>query len=132
MIPPLPDSVPSSTPSAPNLPRRHCMRHSQREPVAKCLGCGGALCRECVSQHDGKIYCVHCLAKLRQPATAPAATGRRWWPILRSAAETVLAVMVVWGIFYGIGAIAVRIPSEFHEGTMWQELVADEDEERYP
>lgn len=132
MIPPLPESTPTAPTqlSAPARGRR-CMRHSEREPVAKCLACGGSLCRECVALHEGKIYCARCLGNLLKAEEAPAAKRNPLWPVLRRGGGTLLAVVVAWWLFYGIAAVAVRIPTELHEGTIWADVMAAEGEDEF-
>jgi hypothetical protein len=58
------------------------------------------------------------LAKLGTPSIA-----RRFHLAgIVKAVQVVAGVLVVWGVFYGIGRLLSIIPSAFHEGTMWRKV----------
>lgn len=44
-----------------NLRRNRCFNHQSREAVARCPGCNNDFCRECITEHGGKMLCVNCL-----------------------------------------------------------------------
>lgn len=93
-----------------------CVQHPSREAVARCPHCQGHFCRECVVEHDGQVLCTACLARL------PAEVASRAGAIARTArfAMTVAAAAAAWLFFYWIGATLVRIPPEYHEGSVWR------------
>ena len=83
--------------------------------MARCPVCRNAYCRECVTEHEGRVLCAACLAKL---VDAGSATRRR---VLR-AASAVLPVMglaLAWMFFYGIARALMLIPASVHDGTIW-------------
>jgi hypothetical protein len=47
-----------------------CWNHETREAVCRCPECGRSFCRECVAEHEQRLLCTACLAKLRLPAQA--------------------------------------------------------------
>lgn len=98
---------------------RKCVRHTEREAVARCPSCGGDFCRECIVEHDGRVLCANCLAKTltaSDAAKAPVAWSRR----SGDAAVTLACVLLLWIAFYGFGQFLKAIPPRVHEGTVWR------------
>jgi hypothetical protein len=101
------------------LHARRCVRHPTREAAARCPGCGEFFCRECVVEHDGKLLCSTCIAR------RVAATGRRAERLaaVRRFASAGGGVLALWIVFYWVGALLLKIPPDFHDGTIWKKLV---------
>jgi len=106
-----------------------CWHHTAREAVARCPECGRSFCRECVVEHGARIICADCLAKLSAATNKP----RRSWSfasVWRSSAA-VLGLILVWFTFFATGRLLLSIPSEWHEGSVWQrtfyQLVEEEE-----
>ena len=119
-------NAPLLPPEKPNraaspLRARRCVRHPAREAAARCPSCGGFFCRECVVEHEGRVLCADCLARV---ATKTERQRRRWKSAGR-VASTVLAGAVAWASFYALGWLLLKIPPSFHEGTIWK-TAADE------
>jgi len=95
-----------------------CFNHRHREAVARCPQCGRFFCRECVTEHGDRVICAGCLRKIAAPRRkiVPRLTG--FVTLLQFAA----GVMVLWLFFYYIGQALLRLPSSFHEGTLWRDL----------
>ena len=102
-----------------SLVHQRCFNHVQRESVARCPECGHYFCRECITEHDDRVICAACLAKI---ARAPQ-LRRRTLAGLGRAAACLLGVIAIWFFFYLVGEELLAIPSSFHEGTMWQSPV---------
>ena len=101
------------------LVHQRCYRHRRREAVAHCLSCERYFCRECVTEHRGRLLCSDCLAI--EAETVSAADGKRalaFW-ILQFAGGSV----VIWFFFYLVGYLLLSIPSTFHEGTIWKQAM---------
>jgi hypothetical protein len=99
-----------------NLLHQRCFNHAAREAVARCPECGRFFCRECITEHDDRVVCSACLKKL---AKLPLA--RR--PALVNAfrfVQCVAALVLAWFFFFLIGNGLLKIPTSFHEGTLWQ------------
>jgi len=81
--------------------------------VARCPGCGRFFCRECVSEHEDRMICASCLAKI---TGAPA---RRKAGLIRIArfAQFGLGFLMIWLFFYFLGKGLLEIPSAFHKTT---------------
>lgn len=105
------------------LAARKCVRHTEREAVARCPSCGGDFCRECIVEHGGRVLCAACLAK-ETPAEKTATPRSR--AIIRGAADTVVTaacVLTLWVAFYAFGQFLKTLPAALHEGTVWRKIV---------
>lgn len=103
------------------LTAHRCLNHGEREAAARCPQCRQFFCRECVTEHEGRVLCAGCLARL----TAPAATAKRGFGWLLNPVWAVTGVFVAWLCFYALGSVLLALPSEWHEGTLWQRLQAE-------
>ena len=88
-----------------SLARQRCFHHETREAVSRCMGCSRAYCRECVAEHDEKLYCASCLAKLK-----PAARARGRLPSLVGWLAPVAGFFLVWLFFQAIAQVLLLIP----------------------
>src|SRR4029434_10077323 len=91
---------------------QRCWNHGTREAIARCPECGRSYCRECVVEHEDRIICNSCLAKLTQAAAKPARTWS-FRPVLRSGAAFV-GILVAWIIFFSLGRLMLAIPDDWH------------------
>jgi hypothetical protein len=100
----------------PSLIHQRCFNHAGREAVARCPACGHFFCRECVTEHDDKIICAGCLAKIaREPPTRRRGLG---W--VRRVALGLVGFIVAWFFFYILAQGLLQIPVESHENSVWQ------------
>lgn len=98
------------------LVHQRCQNHPAREAVSRCPSCKRFFCRECVIDHEGRLSCAGCLAKLSAPAASKRnLAGLRW------GAAALLGLLLGWMCFYYAGAAMARIPSDFR--------TADEEEQ---
>lgn len=93
-----------------------CFHHSDRESVARCPACRRSYCRECITEHEGRVLCARCLQQQLTPAEAPM-RSLAWLVRPLAVASGLLAA---WMLFYALGWIVLRMPSDVHEGTRWQ------------
>ena len=84
--------------------------------MARCPECGGFFCRECVSEHAGRVVCAKCLAELVGAPTRRAAV-KAW---LTLTVPYAAAFLFVWLCFYGLGQVLLVLPDAFHSGEVWQ------------
>jgi hypothetical protein len=97
------------------LARQVCLNHPVREAVARCVECHRFFCRECIAEHDGRLICASCLAKLARPA----ARSRAWPGLVRGLVKGAAGFLFAWILFYTIGNLLLQLPSTFHEDTFW-------------
>jgi len=100
------------------LHEQRCARHGEREAAARCPACGRFFCRECITEHDGRVLCSACLAA--QAAGAAAIRPRRFRPLAWSV--TCAALLALWLAYMCLGKLLLRIPADFHEGAFWKDI----------
>ena len=93
-----------------------CFNHATREAVARCPGCSRFYCRECVTEHDGRVMCAACLKKLAHTPLLRRPVIARLFQLTQCLACGVL----LWFFFYFIGETLASMPSKFHEGSLWK------------
>lgn len=115
-----PDAViPPPVPARAVAPRRRCVRHEEREAVARCVDCGGGFCRECVTEHEDRLYCAPCFA--RRATEAARRSGGVPWRRVRAIAFTAGSGFCLAAGFYLLGRALAAIPTNVHDGTVWKE-----------
>ena len=100
----------------PDLAQQRCCHHAEREAVARCPGCSGYFCRECISEHDRRVLCADCLRKL---ARVPLLQRRGFAGVIRIG-QFCLGLFLAWFCFYALGEALLALPDSFHEGTVWE------------
>ena len=95
-----------------------CFNHPTREAVARCPECGRTYCRECITDHDGRILCAACIQKLTAAKTTSFQKGG-WQNAVLLPVRLAVALFVAWVCFYAVGRMLLAIPSEFHSGAVW-------------
>ena len=97
------------------LREQRCRNHDDREASARCPACGGFFCRECVTEHEGRILCSACLARTTRPDATPT---RRFRPGPWLAG--IGGFGMLWLAIHMAGRLLLTIPAEVHEGTIWE------------
>lgn len=115
-------AIPPVMPGRASAPRRRCVRHDEREAVGRCTACGGAFCRECVTEHEDRLYCGPCFAQCvggdRTTRPKRRINWGRWKALVLTAGSVVCAVLC----FYWLGRVLAAVPADLHDGTIWKEL----------
>jgi hypothetical protein len=93
-----------------SLLNQRCFNHVNREAAARCPSCQRFYCRECVTEHEGRMMCANCVARLRAPQARRTSSSVVW------SMFSVVGVLMAWLIFYYLGMCLARIPSTFHGG----------------
>lgn len=78
---------------------QRCWNHEGREAVCRCPECARSFCRECVTEHHGRLLCAACLARLAH-RTEPQTQGRA---NLLAASLLFGGVLLAWLLFFGAG-----------------------------
>ena len=97
------------------LAAQRCSIHEGREAAARCPACKGYFCRECVTEHAGRMICARCVAREKDQEIA-AKQERFGW--LRYSAWTVGGLLLTWLVFYYAGVGLANLPSTFHGGSL--------------
>ena len=100
----------------PDLSQQRCLNHAAREAVARCPGCRRFFCRECITEHEDRVICAACLRKL---AHVPLLRRRGFAGLVRLG-QCVVGLVLAWFCFYLLGEQLLKLPTAFHEGTLWQ------------
>jgi hypothetical protein len=100
----------------PNLIHQRCFNHSVREAAARCPECGQFYCRECITEHDDRVICATCLAKV---ARQPLSTRPAFVAIIRTV-QLFVGMLTACLFFYMVGRALLSIDTSVHEGTIWK------------
>jgi hypothetical protein len=95
---------------------QRCFNHSAREAAARCPECRRFFCRECVAEHDDRIICASCLKKI----VAPGPAKSRSFSSVARCIQLAVGILVAWFFFFIIGETLLRIPTSFHDSSLWQ------------
>jgi hypothetical protein len=87
---------------------QRCFHHLDREAAARCLSCQRFYCRECVTEHEGRMICANCVSRLHMPSSKQGSGNVLW------TAGSTVGLLFAWLIFYYLGMGLARIPSTFH------------------
>jgi len=101
-----------------HLHQQQCLNHALREAVARCPECGHFYCRECIAEHEDRVICAVCLRKMLRREEKEKSPARAWFT---RATAFGLSLMIGWSAFYLVGRILSGIPTQFHDGTLWQQ-----------
>lgn len=99
-----------------SLAQARCYQHVSREAVARCPDCERFYCRECVTEHDGRMICRSCL-KLLLESENQQKVG--WFSTVGGSVFAIIGFIFGVGVFYLIGRLLLRIPSNFHNGIFF-------------
>ncbi|MGA2596933.1 MAG: rhomboid family protein [Bryobacteraceae bacterium] len=97
------------------LAQQRCFIHEFREAVARCPVCRNSFCRECVTEHQGRVVCTACLKQLHSTKGA----SQRKLLRLVSGVLPIAGLLLAWLVFYSAGRILTLIPADVHDGTAW-------------
>jgi hypothetical protein len=99
-----------------SIAQERCFNHGSREAVARCPKCERYFCRECVSEHEGRVICAFCLKRL-----SPEPVSRYPLAGLVRAAQILMGALLLWSAFYLLGRALLSLPASFHEIAIRQE-----------
>ena len=106
------------------LTRQRCTIHLEREAAARCPSCERFFCRECVTEHDGRLLCALCLRELFAAAHRPDPARGVWRKKLRAAGRAgalVGSALLAWLFFHMLGRNLAALPDEFHVDKIWNQ-----------
>lgn len=95
--------------------QQRCWNHEGREAVCRCPQCARSYCRECVSEHQGRLLCAACLKLLAQRPAPRRRSLRRFAP----AALALAGFLTAWAVYFA-GAEVVMTFVDRSERSQWQ------------
>ena len=106
-----------------SLSRQRCVRHPEREAAARCPACKRFFCRECVTEHEGRILCAACLSRQTEESEAASSPWLRTaFRATRTGIALAASFLFLWGFYTVIGAVLHAIPDKFHDSTAIENL----------
>lgn len=93
-----------------SLSLERCFNHGARGASGRCPECRRYHCRECLTEHEGRVLCSACLAR-RRPPVSPSG-GRASYAV-----AALLNLLLLLLLVYGVGALLLRLPSTFDESS---------------
>jgi len=96
-----------------------CLIHSSRSATARCPECRRFFCEECVTEHDGRLTCAHCLRDEENKGAEP--VRRQLGIFVSPVLQFGIGLLMVWMLFYYTARFLMLIPASFHDGIMWEE-----------
>ena len=92
-----------------NLVDQRCANHVLREAAVECPSCKRFFCRECVTEHLGRMMCVSCVSAFARGEEKTARRASVGWTAMALA-----GILIAWLLFYYLGQTLAKLPSEFH------------------
>jgi hypothetical protein len=90
---------------------QRCVIHQDREAAVRCPECSRFYCRECVTEHLGRMVCAHCVAQSKAGPAIRRSSLAVW------GALSLTGFLFAWLVFYYLGMGLARIPASFHGGA---------------
>ncbi len=84
---------------------QHCWNHEAREAACRCPSCGRTYCRECVSEHEGRLLCAACLAGV----TGKRETRAGFADKLTPPTMLLAAILLAWLTYWVMGASVIGL-----------------------
>ncbi len=103
-----------------SLASARCLNHEGREAAFRCPSCHGDFCRECATEHDGRLLCTSCLRKTADKKKVKATR-------LRGAVLSLLfatGFLAIWLLFYFAAVLLASIPQTYHDGGLAEKIMA--------
>ena len=104
------------------LTLQRCLHHPAREAVARCPECTGFFCRECITEHEDRVICAECLAKIAQAGVRQKKSHRLPLAGAGMLAQMAAGTLMAWFAFYLLGRMLLSLPSAFHTDTLWEAM----------
>lgn len=98
------------------ISHQRCFNHENREAAALCPECSRFFCRECVTEHNGRVLCSECIANQANPLTLRSNFLSRTAHV----ALVLLGILTAWYCFFYTGQTLLGLPDNFHDGTFWK------------
>jgi hypothetical protein len=95
--------------------QQRCWNHEGREAVCRCPACGRSFCHECVTEHELRLLCAACLARVTPNGQFKSSAWRSVLPT----GMLLTGFLLAWTFFYG-AAVGLSFFTERAEQSSWQ------------
>jgi hypothetical protein len=92
--------------------QQRCWNHEAREAACRCPACGRSYCRECVSEHEGRLLCAACLGLVTVRSEQTSAGFGKLAPPGMIAAGILLAWLIYWAAGASLIGLIRRLEQE--------------------
>ena len=92
----------------PKLVHQRCLHHTDREAASRCPSCRMFFCRECVTEHNGRVLCRKCLVSNQTSAGSSRVQTWLAWTVFGTG-----GFLFAWAVLYYIGGLLSRMPAQF-------------------
>lgn len=101
-----------------------CINHGEREAVARCPECQHYFCRECITEHGGRVICSTCLQKsiLADQEKVSDGNVRKFLGHAVTTLYALFCLLILWGAFYVLGQFLLSLPADYHANTLGSAL----------
>lgn len=87
------------------ISEQKCEIHPRRGAAARCPVCESVFCRECITEHEGRVVCARCLSSMTEDATDEGERTLLYSGVLRVAC----GLLIGWLFFYTVARVLLRI-----------------------
>jgi len=114
--------------NTPALQLSRCSVHAEREAAARCMECRGFFCRECITEHVGRMLCTACIRAASAPsgeASKKARSAPVWFAGLGLTLRACVGLLVAWAVFGFFALLTSKIPESLHDGSIWTTIMEE-------
>jgi hypothetical protein len=87
------------------ISRARCANHESRQASGICPSSRRAFCRECLTEHEGRLTCAHCLRRAEAPVRASGpGFAKNLAKTLTLPVMLIGALLASWLFFYTLGS----------------------------
>src|SRR5580692_10053926 len=104
--------------------QQRCWNHEAREAACRCPACGRSYCRECVSEHEGRLLCAACLSGVTGEREPSGGRWRKLAPAAMIAAAILLAWLAYWAAGESVMSVIRRMQQEPRSGAEVGQAIA--------
>jgi len=93
------------------LARARCFNHAHREAAGRCVACEHTYCRECLTEHAGRLMCSRCLGATAQAQAAAHGAGA-WRGVFFGGLRLAVGIAIVAWVLQTAGRLVLMLPVE--------------------
>ncbi len=91
--------------------QQKCVLHPSRSAAGRCPECEEYYCRECITEHEGRVICASCLEEV----TGDEAEEEFDWSLLLEVLKATGGFFLCWFFFYAIAQLLLKISTPLQQ-----------------